>query len=194
MDAFMASITSSHLPRSRTAVLQRSYTLFHGRKFLKLLKRRMVGQAVPEIPLSVGSKLELLLSLPNFRILPRTLTHLFAYAYCHVISITWQRRRGFCTLVPSLTLGAHAPEGLRYLSCLFVCLSVRLLPLNRGHRSFSTVYLRYVRHSFRLSFIFNTWIFEKTFRSKVMARKSQYANEQLPFATGFSPFRVPCTL
>ena len=28
--------------------------------------------------------------------------------------------------------------------------------------------------------------------SKVMARKSQYANEQLPLATGFSPFRVPC--
>ena len=51
---------------------------------LKLLKRRTVGQAVPEIPLSVGSKLELLLSLPNFRILPRTLTHLSAYAYCHV--------------------------------------------------------------------------------------------------------------
>ena len=48
---------------------------------------------MPEIPLSVGSKLELLLSLPNFRILPRTLTHLSAYAYCpeevrqgHVIS------------------------------------------------------------------------------------------------------------
>ena len=39
---------------------------------------------MPEIPLSVGSKLELLLSLPNFRILPRTLTHLSAYAYCHV--------------------------------------------------------------------------------------------------------------
>ena len=44
---------------------------------LKLLIRRTVGQAVPEIPLSVGSKLELLSSLPkfNFRILPRTLTH-----------------------------------------------------------------------------------------------------------------------
>ena len=42
-----------------------------------------MGQAVPEIPLSVGSKLELLraLSLPNFRILPRTFTHLSAYAY-----------------------------------------------------------------------------------------------------------------
>ena len=40
---------------------------------------------MPEIPLSVGSKLELLLSLPNFRILPRTLTHLSAYAYCQVL-------------------------------------------------------------------------------------------------------------
>ena len=39
---------------------------------------------MPEIPLSIGSKLELLLSLPNFRILPRTLTHLSAYAYCRV--------------------------------------------------------------------------------------------------------------
>ena len=39
---------------------------------------------MPEIPLSVGSKLELLLSLPNFRILPRTLTLLPAYAYCRV--------------------------------------------------------------------------------------------------------------
>ena len=43
---------------------------------------------MPEIPLSVGSKLELLLSLPNFRILSRTLTHLSAYAYCHVYTCT----------------------------------------------------------------------------------------------------------
>ena len=77
----MASITSK-VTYGGTAAKLRS--LFHGRKFLKLLKRRTVGQAVPEIPLSVGSKLELLLSLPNFRILPRTLTHLSAYAYCHV--------------------------------------------------------------------------------------------------------------
>ena len=35
-------------------------SLFHGRKFLKLLKRRTVDQAVPEIPLSVGRKVELL--------------------------------------------------------------------------------------------------------------------------------------
>ena len=48
-----------------------------------------MGQAVPEIPLSVGSKLELLLrasslSLPIFRILPRTLTHLSAYRVIRV--------------------------------------------------------------------------------------------------------------
>ena len=33
----------------------------------------------------------------------------------------------------------------------------------------STVYLRYVRHSFRLFFSFNRWIFRKTFRWKVLA-------------------------
>ena len=32
--------------------------------------------------------------------------------------------------------------------------------------------IRYVRHSFRLFFIFTAWIFEKTFRWKVMARKA----------------------
>ena len=69
-----------------------------------------MGQAVPEIPLSVGSKLELLSSLPNFRILPRTLTHLSAYAYCHVY----------------ITLGAHAQEGYGTV-CLFVCLIVDIV-------------------------------------------------------------------
>ena len=48
---------------------------------------------MPEIPLSIGSKLEQnymyfseLLSLPNFRILPRTFTHLSTYVhvYCRV--------------------------------------------------------------------------------------------------------------
>ena len=76
----MASITSIHLPRSRfggtTANLR---SLFRGQKFLKLLKRLTVGQAVP---LSVGSKLELSnyfserLSLPNDLILP-PYTHAF---------------------------------------------------------------------------------------------------------------------
>ena len=48
-----------------------------------------------------------------------------------------QRRRGFCTLVPSLTLGAHAQEGYGTCPvCLFVCLSVCLLPLSCRHRSF----------------------------------------------------------
>ena len=65
-------------------------SLFCGWKFLKLLKSLMVGQTVPEIPLSVGRKLEILraLSLPDFRILPRTLTNLSAYyAYCCVYTL-----------------------------------------------------------------------------------------------------------
>ena len=94
----MASITSIHLiTYGGTAAKLRS--LFHGRKFLKLLKRRTVGQAVPEIPLSVGSKLELLLSLPNFRILPHTLTHLSAYAYCPV-----------CTCILAIMYMTEAPR------------------------------------------------------------------------------------
>ena len=85
-----------------------------------------------------------------------------------------------------LTLGAHAQEG--YSTCP-VCLSVCLLPLSCQHRSF--LRSKYGTYGTRLG-IFNAWIFEKTFRWKVMARKSQYANEQLPLATGFSPFRVSC--
>ena len=91
--------TNIHLPGSRSAVLQRTYArFFQGQKFQKLFKSLTVGQAVPEIPLTVGSKLELL-SLPNVRILTRTLTHLSAYAYCRVY-IHIIHDRGFCTLVP----------------------------------------------------------------------------------------------
>ena len=55
----MASITSTVFTyQGRTAANLRS--LFCGQKFLKLLIRLMVGQVVPEILLSVGSKLELL--------------------------------------------------------------------------------------------------------------------------------------
>ena len=78
-------------------------SLFHGRKFLKLLKRRTVGQAVPKIPLSVGSKLELLLRafvFANFfRILPRTLCprmHINIAVYIHVYT---------CTVFPRIEAG-----------------------------------------------------------------------------------------
>ena len=54
----------------------------------------------------------------------------------------------------------------------------------------STLKMGYVGVYLRLFLL--VWIFDKSFRSKVMTRKSQYANEQLPLATGFSPFRVPC--
>ena len=43
----------------------------------------------------------------------------------------------------------------------------------------STLKMRYVGVYLRLY----VWIFDKSFLSKVMARKSQYANEQLPLAT-----------
>ena len=56
----------------------------------------------------------------------------------------------------------------------------------------STLRMGYVGVYLRLFLLFNMWIFDKSFSSKVMARKSQYANEQLPLATGFSPFQVPC--
>ena len=60
MGTFIATIANmlTKVAYGGTAANLRS--LFHGRKFLKLLKRRTADQAVPEIPLSVGRKLELL--------------------------------------------------------------------------------------------------------------------------------------
>ena len=92
-----------------------------------------------------------------------------------------------CASGDNITLGAHAQEG--YGVCLFVCLSVCLSVCYHLIVDIVRFTKVYVRYSFRLFFIFTAWIFEKAFRSKVMARKSQYANEQLP---GFSPFRIPC--
>ena len=88
----------------------------------------------------------------------------------------------------SLTLGTHAQEG--YGTCLVcVCLSVCVYSSANIARFYTQNEVQYVGVYFRL---FNVWIFDKSFRSKVMARKSQYANEQLPLATGYSLFRVPC--
>ena len=107
----MASITSrlTKVAFGGTATNLRS--LFRGQKFLKLLKGITVGQAV-HVPLSVGSKLELLLRAfvcAKFRIgLPCTLKHLSAYAYCHVCTSTCGyyihdvHDRGVEGLVPSL--------------------------------------------------------------------------------------------
>ena len=63
----------------------------------------------------------------------------------------------------SLTLGAHAQEG--YGSCL-VCLSVTTLSATSV---ISTLKKRYVRVCPRLFSVFNSWIFDKSFRSEVMA-------------------------
>ena len=81
--------------------------------------------------------------------------------------------------------------GLWYLSC--VCLSVFLsVTTLAATLVVSTLKMRYVGGYLRLFSVFNSWIFDKSFRSKVLARKSQYANELLLFTTDFSLFRVPC--
>ena len=69
-----------------------------------------------------------------------------------------------------ITLGAHA-QGL--LPCVCVYLSV---PALAASASVETSKQRYSRVSLRLFLDFDSWIFEKPFRSKVIARKSQYAN------------------
>ena len=83
-------------------------------KFLKLLKGLTVGQAVLEIPLSEGSKLELHCTSQILARFPYTspYTHAFVRVCtcimpCVYISCTLYiqcTRRGFCTLVPSLEL------------------------------------------------------------------------------------------
>ena len=67
----------------------------------------------------------------------------------------------------SLTLGAHAQEG--YCSCP-VCVSVCLSVTTLAATSFVfTLKSRYVGVCYRLFLDFNSWIFEKTFHSNVMA-------------------------
>ena len=93
-----------------------------------------MDQAVPEIPLSVGSKLELLLSLPNFRILPRTLTYMTeAPRVLHFSAFINPRRAcaARVTVVGSVCLRV----------CVSVCLSVCYL-----QSRFSNVYSSHKRY------------------------------------------------
>ena len=52
----------------------------------------------------------------------------------------------------------------------------------------SALQIGYVGVYLRLFLLFYVWVFDKSFRSKVMARKSQYANKKLPLATGLARF------
>ena len=70
-------------------------------------------------------------------------------------------------MIVLLTLGVHAQEG--YCSCL-VCVSVCLSVTTLAATSIVfTLKSRYVGVCNRLFLDFNSWIFEKTFPSKVMA-------------------------
>ena len=90
-----------------------------------------------------------------------------------------------CVYIPIINPRRACAGGLRYLSCVCVCVCTPA-----PTTLVSTLKMGYVGVYLRLFLL--VWIFDKSFRSKVMARKSQYVNEQLPLATGFSPFRVPC--
>ena len=58
-----------------------------------------------------------------------------------------------------------------------VCVSVYLsVPALAASASVEDSKQRYSRVSLRLFLDFDSWLFEKPFRSKVIARKSQYAN------------------
>ena len=60
---------------------------------------------------------------------------------------------------------------------LCVCVCVYLsVPALAASASVEDSKQRYSRVSLRLFLDFDSWIFEKPFRSKVIARKSQYAN------------------
>ena len=72
-----------------------------------------------------------------------------------------------------------------YCSCL-VCLSVYpSVPALAASASVEISKQRYSRVSLRLFLDSYVWSFEKTFRSKVMAWKSQYANELEPLSRSF---------
>ena len=61
--------------------------------------------------------------------------------------------------------------------CVCVCVSVYLsVPALAASASVEDSKQRYSRVSLRLFLDFDSWIFEKSLRSKVIARKSQYAN------------------
>ena len=75
----------------------------------------------------------------------------------HGVMPAYEFRRGFCTLVLSL-------------SCVSVCLCVYpSVPTLAASASVETSKQRYSQVSLRLFLDFDSWIFEKTFRSKVMA-------------------------
>ena len=63
--------------------------------------------------------------------------------------------------------------------CVCVCVSVSVylsVPALAASASVEDSKQRYSRVSLRPFLDFDSWIFEKPFRSKVIARKSQYAN------------------
>ena len=114
--------------------------LLHGWKFLTLLKRLTVGQAVPEILLSVGSLLLRAFLFAKFPYTSPTLTHLSAYAYCRVLSVYW--------------LYIMYMTGVLHFSALMSLQSVCILPCKILH-SILSAYVINPRHACTVRVIAN---------------------------------------
>ena len=107
----MASITSIHLPRSVLTASLRS--LFRGQKFLKLLKWLTVGQEVPEIPLSIGSKQELLTAFVLIAKYPYTSPYTHAFVCVSLCILPHIIRVHYIQCIIYMT---EAPRVLHYFS------------------------------------------------------------------------------
>ena len=94
----------AYITRSRSRYCSEAPLAFPWTEVSKAEQKATVGQAVPEIPLSVGSKPELCKISVYFpvhsRICPRMHT---AIVHCYYTQ-SLCTRRGFCTSVPSLSL------------------------------------------------------------------------------------------
>ena len=90
-----------------------------------------------------------------------------SYMQSHAIVCvhTSQKRSSFLNIQTLIyTLGVHIQEGYG------ICLVYLSVYMSLASTSFvSTFQVRYVQLSCRLFLIFDSWIFDKTFRSKVMA-------------------------
>ena len=126
------------------------HSFFRGRKLPKLLKRLTMGQAVPEIPLSVGSKLELHVLLRAFVFAKFPCTSSYTHAFVRVctfivpcifiiilaIRIVRKRMpravftRYICQPAPSTTadVSKYHALGLVHVLCLSRCVGLPVTP------------------------------------------------------------------
>ena len=99
--------------------------------------------------------------------------HMYGTGNCYI-------RNVFCSLFSDIINPRRACARVTVVVlCVCQCVSVSVylsVPALAASASVEDSKQRYSRVSLRLFLEFDSWIFEKPFRSKVIARKSQYAN------------------